>query len=148
MLSVTGTILILVLKLHHSPHLSSWYIVFLIMKVKSDSVGKGRDKKNNKSPNSLSFLNTNRLVHTHWFLEVNNETEKEKWHFPLKIPAVRYLDWFTFYVISMAQSGSENFKCVCYGREESCDPKQSKLCSKLHTMKTELNKSLKIVSLG
>lgn len=31
----------------------------------------------------------------------------------------------------MAQSGSENFKCVCYRGEGSCDPQQRKLCSRL-----------------
>lgn len=127
-LSVIGTILISVLQLYHSHGLSSCYIIF-IMKAKSDSIWKGGDKK---IPNCLLFPSTNRQAHTHSdFLDVNNETEKENSiFFPLKIPAFRYLDWFTFYVILMAQSGSKNFKCVCYRREESCDPQQRKLCSR------------------
>lgn len=40
--------------------------------------------------------------------------------------ARRALDWFTFYIILMVQSGSENFNCVCHGREESRDHSKSK----------------------
>lgn len=42
----------------------------------------------------------------------------------------------------MAQSGSKNFKCVYYGREESCDPQQRKLCSRL-AHEEKLNRGLK-----
>lgn len=56
--------------------------------------------------------------------------QKKTAFFSLKIPVVRYLGGFTFYIISMAQSGSKNFKCVYFGGEESCDPQQRKLCSR------------------
>lgn len=110
------------------PHsLSGWHVTFYNeSKVWFNLKGKGWTKKNqNKTPNlTASWLGN----HT---FRAQHQSRRRKQHFPQKISAPRYLGWSTLYVILMAQSGSENFKCVCYGREESRDPQQRQLGSRL-----------------
>lgn len=75
-LSVIGTILISVLQLYHSHGLFSWYIIF-IMKAKSDSIRKGRDKKSLTVSRFQVQIGENTLQ----VLGINNETEKENTFF-------------------------------------------------------------------
>lgn len=104
------------LQRNHPHSLSGWHVTFYNeSKVWFTLKGKEMKNKTKQNPNSRA--------------QYRNEARRQ--NFPQKISAPRYLGWFSLYVILMAQSGSENFKCVCYGREESCDPKQRQLGSRL-----------------
>lgn len=61
--------------------------------------------------------------------------KKKTAFFSLKIPVVRYLDGFTFYIISMAQSGSKNFKCVYYGGGNHVTHSRGNYAADEHTKK-------------